>query len=330
MLKIIVDCMGGDNGPTPIIAAIKNFLKEHEDVEVIAVGKLEELQELDGICRIIDAPDVVPMTAGALDVLRLKNSSMMVALRTMKEEGIDAAISCGSTGGFLASATITLKMIPGIKRAALVTAIPSLESGKYMTLLDCGANNENTAEELCQFALMGRLYAQAVHGNLDPKTYLLSNGSEDEKGLPEIKEANRLLREINFPNFMGNIEGRDALLEPEIDVLVTGGYAGNIYLKGIEGTAKMMSSLLKDAFKMNLSTKIGYLFSRKGVNAMKNKMDYKAVGGALLLGINGIVVKAHGNSDAKSFESALNLARKMAASDAVNKIKEGIESEGSK
>lgn len=318
--------MGGDNGPGSIIAAIKSFLVDNKDVEVIAVGKKEELQELEGICRIVDAPDVVPMTAGALEVLRLKNSSMMVALKTMKDEGIDAAISCGSTGGFLASATITLKMIPGIKRAALVTAIPSLETGKFMTLLDCGANLENTAEELCQFALMGRLYAQSVLGNPNPKTYLLSNGSEDEKGLPETKEANKILRENNFPNFMGNIEGREALLSTEVDVLVTGGYAGNIYLKGVEGTAKMISFLIKDAFKTNLSTKIGYLFSRKGINAMRNKMDYKAVGGALLLGINGIVVKAHGNSDEKSFKNALNLARKMAAADAVNKIKEGIES----
>lgn len=330
MLKIIVDCMGGDNGPSPIVAAIKSFLADNKDVEVIAVGRKDELKELEGVCRIIDAPDIVPMTAGALDVLRLKNSSMMVALQTMKEEGIHAAISCGSTGGFLASATITLKMIPGIKRAALVTAIPSLEKGKFMTLLDCGANNENTAEELCQFAIMGRLYSQTVLENSDPKTYLLSNGSEDEKGLPEVKEANKLLREQNFPNFMGNIEGRDALLEPEIDVLVAGGYVGNIYLKGVEGTAKMMSSLLKGAFKTNFLTKIGYLFSRKGINAMSKQMDYKAVGGALLLGINGVVVKAHGNSDEKSFRSALNLARKLAAADVVNKIKEGIESERNK
>lgn len=330
MLKIIVDCMGGDNGPSPIVAAIKSFLADNKDVEVIAVGRKDELKELEGVCRIIDAPDIVPMTAGALDVLRLKNSSMMVALQTMKEEGIHAAISCGSTGGFLASATITLKMIPGIKRAALVTAIPSLEKGKFMTLLDCGANNENTAEELCQFAIMGRLYSQTVLENSDPKTYLLSNGSEDEKGLPEVKEANKLLREQNFPNFMGNIEGRDALLEPEIDVLVAGGYVGNIYLKGVEGTAKMMSSLLKGAFKTNFLTKIGYLFSRKGINAMSKQMDYKAVGGALLLGINGVVVKAHGNSDEKGFRSALNLARKLAAADVVNKIKEGIESERNK
>ncbi|MEA5060977.1 Phosphate acyltransferase [bioreactor metagenome] len=326
MLKIIVDCMGGDNGAKVIVTAIKNFLKSNKEVEVAAVGKKEELAELENICRIIDARDVVPMTAGALDVLRMKDSSMMVALKTMRDEHYDAIVSCGSTGGFLASATITLKMIPGIKRAALVSAIPCQEKGKFMTLLDCGANNENTAEELVQFALMGRLYAQAVLNNKDPKTYLLSNGSEDEKGSPEVKEANKLLRASNFPNFQGNIEGREAVLDPNVDVVVTGGFAGNCYLKGIEGTAKLMGNLIKSAFSMNLSTKIGYLFAKKGVASIKENMDYKAVGGALLLGINGAVVKAHGNSDEKSFYSAMMLAKKIGESKAVEKIKEGVES----
>lgn len=326
MLKIIVDCMGGDQGPAPIVKAIKNFLSENEGVEIIAVGKIDELKELEGICRLIDAPEIVPMTAGALDVLRMKNSSMMTALRTMKEEGLDAIVSCGSTGGFLTSSTITLKMIPGIKRAALVSAVPCQVKGKYMTLLDCGANVENTAEELVQFALMGRLYAQAVLNNPNPSTYLLSNGSEDEKGSPEVKEANKLLRNMNFPNFQGNVEGREAVLDSKVDVVVTGGYPGNIFLKGLEGTAKLMGNLIKDAFKLNLSTKIGYLFARKGVNQIKESMDYKAVGGALLLGINGVVIKAHGNSDEKSFKSALGLAKKIGASKAIEKIKEGIES----
>ncbi|MDR0934806.1 MAG: phosphate acyltransferase PlsX [Erysipelotrichaceae bacterium] len=326
MLRIAVDTMGGDNGSSVIVSAIKNFLKTNKDVEIIAFGKKEELKELEGICRVVDAPDVVPMSAGALEVLRMKNSSMMVALKTMKEEGIDGVVSCGSTGGFLASATITLKMIPGIKRAALVTAVPCQGKGRFMTLLDCGANNENNAEELVQFALMGRLYSKAVLGIEDPKTYLLSNGAEDEKGSPEVKEANKLLRSSNFPNFKGNIEAREALLDSNVDVVVTGGFAGNIYLKGIEGTAKMISGLLKSAFKTNLSTKIGYLFAKKGVDGMKANMDYKSVGGALLLGVNGVVVKAHGNSDEIGFANALVLAYKIASAKALEKIKEGIES----
>ncbi|MFA7385282.1 MAG: phosphate acyltransferase PlsX [Erysipelotrichia bacterium] len=326
MLKIIVDCMGGDNGPAPIVQAIKNFLKTHDDVEITAVGKIDELEELNGLCRLIDAPEIVPMTAGALEVLRMKNSSMLRAIKTMKDENLDAIVSCGSTGGFLASSTITLKMIPGINRAALITAVPCQVKGKYMTLLDCGANIENTAEELAQFAMMGRLYTQVVLNNPNPRTYLLSNGTEDEKGTAEIKEANKLLRSTNFPNFQGNIEGREAVLDSKVDVLVSGGYAGNIYLKALEGTAKLMGNLLKDAFKLNLATKIGYLFARKGVDQIKQSMDYKAVGGALLVGINGIVIKAHGNSDQKGFNSALELAYKLGISKAVEKIKEGIES----
>lgn len=328
MLKIAVDTMGGDNGSKVIVEAIKTFLKENDDIDIIAVGRKDELKDLEGVCEIVDAPDVVPMTAGALDVLRMKNSSMTIAIKLVKEKRADAVVSCGSTGGFLASSTITLKMIPGVKRAALVTAFPLQTRGKFLTLLDCGANIENSAEELCQFALMGRLYSQNVVGIKEPRVYLLSNGGEDEKGTPEIKEANKMLREANFPNFIGNIEAREAVLDPNVDVVVAPGFAGNIFLKSIEGLAKYMSALIKDAFKTNACTKVGYLFAKKGFDDMKAAMDYKAVGGALLLGVNGVVVKAHGNSDARAFGSALKVTKKLLVNHVVENIKEGIGANG--
>lgn len=324
MLKMVVDTMGGDNGSKVVVTAIKNFLKKNNDVEIIAVGKKQELQELEGICEIIDAPDVVPMTAGALDVLRMKNSSMMIALNLIKQGRGDGIVSCGSTGGFLASSTIILKMIPGVKRAAIVTAFPLQKRHNYLTLLDCGANLENSSEELVQFAWMGRLYSQIVVGVSEPNVYLLSNGGEDEKGLSTIKAANKMLRESKFPNFVGNIEAREAILDPNVDVLVANGFDGNVFLKTIEGTAKYMSGLIKKAFKHNLSSKIGYVFAKKGFDELKNSLDYKAVGGALLLGVNGAVVKAHGNSDERSFESALRVLKKLIETNVVDKIKEGI------
>ena len=323
MINLVVDAMGGDNGSKVIVDAIKNFLKDYPDVKITACGKKEELQELEGLCRIIDARDVVPMEAGALEVLRMKNSSMMVALRTMKEEGLDAVVSCGSTGGFLSASTITLKMIPGVKRAALVTCFPTKIKGKKLTILDVGANNENSAEELCQFALMGRLYCQSVFNVNEPALYLLSNGSEEEKGSPEVKEAHKMLKESNFPGFKGNIEGRE-VLDGQVDVVVTGGFAGNIFLKGCEGVAKLLSGMIKSSFKKNLWTKLGYLHVRKGMKEMSETMDYKSVGGAMLVGINGIVVKGHGNSDAYSFYHALRVAKSLAEKDIVNKIKEGV------
>ena len=323
MLHLVVDAMGGDNGSSVIVEAIKNFLKDNKDVQITVCGKQEELQELKDLCRIIDAPDVVPMEAGALEVLRAKNSSMMVAIRTMKEEGLDAVVSCGSTGGFLSASTITLKMIPGVKRAALVTCFPTKIKGHKLTILDVGANNENSAEELVQFALMGKLYAESVFDLDEAKVYLLSNGSEEEKGSPEVKEAHKMLKEMNFPGFMGNIEGREAL-DGYVDVMVTGGFAGNIYLKGCEGVAKLLSGMVKAAFKKNLWSKLGYLHVRSGMKEMQETMDYKSVGGAMLVGVNGIVVKGHGNSDAYSFYHALRVAKSLAEKDICNKIKEGL------
>ena len=322
-MKIAVDAMGGDNGSKPIIDAIKEFKKENQDVEIVVFGKEEELFELSSIAKIVNAPEVVPMEAGALEVLRMKNSSMCKAISTMKEENYDAVVSCGSTGGFLSAATLILKTIPGVKRSALVTAFPTKIKGKKVVVLDVGASNDNSAEELRQFAYMGKAYNEALFNTKEPKTYLLSNGAEEHKGSPLVKETHKLLKEENFPGFMGNMEARD-VLNGDADILVADGFSGNVLLKGMEGVAKMMSSMIKNNFKKNLWTKLGYLHVRKGFKDMSETMDYKSTGGAMLLGINGVVVKAHGNSDAFSFYSALKVAKLMVSYDVVNKIKEAL------
>ena len=325
-MKIAVDAMGGDNGSQPIIEAVKEFLKDNKDVEIVLFGKEEELQEVSSLCRIVNAPDVVPMEAGALEVLRMKNSSMCKAISTMKEENFDAVVSAGSTGGFLSAATLILKMIPGAKRAALVSPFPTKIKGKKVVMLDVGANNENSPEELVQFAYMGKAYYQALFDKKEPKTYLLSNGAEAHKGSPLVKETHALLQSNNFPGFMGNIEARD-VLSGEADLVVTDGFSGNVLLKGMEGVAKMMGDMIKSSFKKNLWTKLGYLHVRGGMKNMSETMDYKSTGGAMLLGINGVVVKAHGNSDAYSFKSALRVAKSMVDFDMVNKIKESLQNE---
>ena len=323
MYKIIVDAMGGDNGSSIVVEAAKKFLEDNKDVELTLVGKKEELASLEGTCRIIDARDIVPMEAGALEVMRLKNSSMMVAIRTCKEENLDAVVSCGSTGGFLSAATLNFKMIPGIKRAALVGPFPTAIKGKKVVILDVGASNENSADELVQFALLGKLYSQAVYGVEKPSIYLLSNGSEEGKGSPEVKAAYKMLKESNFEGFKGNMEARD-VLNGDADILVSDGFSGNVLLKGMEGIAKMMSSMIKENFKKNLWTKLGYLHVKGGFDNMSETMDYKSVGGAMLVGINGVVIKAHGNSDAYSFKNALRVAHQMVEHDVVNKIKESL------
>lgn len=323
MKKIIVDAMGADQGSQVVVEGILAFLETHKDTKITAVGKKEELTALEGKCEIIDAREIVPMEAGALEVIRMKNSSMMVALTTMKEEGYDAIVSCGSTGGFLSASTLVLKNIPGVKRAALMSPFPTHIKGKKAVLLDIGANAENSAEELLQFAKMGRLYSQIAFDVKDPATYLLSNGAEEKKGSPLVKEANVLFRETNFPNFKGNIEARNAL-DGEADVVVADGFTGNIFLKSSEGIAKWMGQMIKDVFKKNLWTKLGYLHVRGGMKNMLETMDYKSTGGAMLLGVNGVVVKAHGSSDGYSVSCALNVANKLIENDLVNKIKVGI------
>ena len=325
-MKIAIDAMGGDNGSKVVIEAIEEFKKDYPDDELIVFGKKEELEELSSICRVVDAPEIVPMEAGALEVIRLKNSSMCKAINTMKEEGFDAIVSMGSTGGFLSAATLILKTIPGVKRSALVTAFPTKIKGKKVVVLDVGANNENSPEELVQFAYMGKAYNEALFGIKEPKTYLLSNGAEAHKGSPLVKEAHKLLLECNFPGFMGNMEARD-VLNGDADILVADGFSGNVLLKGMEGVAKMFGGMIKGAFKRNLWTKLGYLHVRKGFNNISETMDYKSTGGAMLLGINGVVVKAHGNSDAYSFKNALRVAHQMVDYQVVNKIKESLVNE---
>ena len=324
MMNIIVDTLGSDLGSRPIVAAIKTFINKNSDINIIAVGNKEELSSLEGLCEIVHAPDVVPMEAGPLEVMRMKNSSMYVASSLMKERKADAIVSAGSTGGFLSCATLLLKTAPNVKRAALVAPFPTKIKGKKVVILDIGASNENSPEELVQFAFMGELYSKAIFGIEKPKIYLLSNGTEAGKGSPSGKQAYKLLQ--NKEGFMGNIEARNAL-SGEADVIVTDGFTGNIFLKSSEGMAKMMSGMMKSAFKKNLWSKLGYLHVKKGINEMVETMDYKSTGGAMLLGINGVVVKAHGNSDEYSFGCALEVARKLAISNINQKISEGLSNE---
>ncbi len=326
MKTIVIDAMGGDLGSKPIVDAVKHFHEENPSYKLVVTGKQEELSSLSSFAEIIDAPDVVPMTAGALEVMRMKNSSMYKAIEYLKENNADGVISCGSTGGFLSTATIGLKNLPGVKRSALVSPFPTKIKGKKVTMLDIGASNENSPDELVQFALMGSLYAKSIFGVENPKVYLLSNGTESCKGSPTVKEAYKLLENATGINFCGNIEARE-VLSGEADVVVCDGFTGNICLKSIEGIAKMMSGMIKAAFKRNLWSKLGYLHVRKGIKEMSETMDYKSVGGAIFLGINGIVVKAHGNSDAYSFYSAMNIVKKMVEADILNKIKDGVNNE---
>lgn len=319
-MKIVVDMMGGDHGLEATLPALRKFHESHPDVELIAVGDKAKIGEAP--FEVVDAPEALRMDAGVMDVFRDKTSSMAVSIITAKDRGADAVISAGSTAAFLSLATLRLKKMEGILRPALISDFPTLEGGKT-TILDIGASNENTPEELVQFAIMGSLYHKAVHKKESPRVYLLSNGTEEDKGKDVVKQAHKMLKESKEVNFLGNIEARETL-SGDADVIVADGYSGNVLLKSTEGTAKAMSKLIKKAFKKNLLTKIGYLFARSGFKQMSKTMDYKSTGGAILLGINSIAVKAHGNSEPYGFYSALEVAYKGAKGGLLEEIRKGL------
>jgi phosphate acyltransferase len=320
---IILDMMGADKGPAELVEGVKLFLARNPgEYRIVAVGKQEELQGLKGLAELVDAREIVPMEAGARDVLRLKDSSMMKAIDLYESLHADALISCGGTGAYLSAATLKLKLIPGIERAALIVPMPNA-IGKITNVLDIGASNENSAEHLVQFAEMGRLFNQAVYGNQEPRVYMLSNGTEDKKGSPEGKKAFEMLVAKNFPGFKGNIEGRETL-NGDADVIVTDGFTGNIYLKSTEGIFKIMSNEIKKFFKRNLFSKLAYLLAKQGVEQMKHRWDYRTTGGSMLLGLNGVVVKGHGSSDALAFSYAIEMGKKLASANIIESMKKGF------
>ncbi len=325
-MKIVIDMLGGDNGLEATIPGTQEFFKKHKDIELYLCGNEEKLASFANIenCHIVNATHAVAMDVDPLTALKDIDSSLMVGIKTYLENGCDALISAGSTGALLSAATLKIKRLPGVVRPGLITSMPTVIKGKKFVAIDLGANTVNTSEELCQFAVMGSLYYKYLYKyEGQPRVYQLNIGTESEKGSAVNKETYELLKNNKSINFMGNMEGREPLFG-ECDVLVTDGYSGNIFLKTMEGTAKAMSSMLKGIFKKNLKTKIGYLLTKKGVNEMKDMMDYKKVGGAMLVGVNGIVIKAHGSSDTGSFLSALEAAYSLAKEDIVNKFKEEL------
>ena len=322
MVKFVVDMMGGDNGPKPLMEAILKYLEVHKDMKFYCVGKIEELDLIKNNpnIEVIDARDVIAMEDAPMAAIKKKESSMIKAINTFKLEQADAVLSSGGTAAFLTGTTLLLGRLKGVKRPALVSPFPTVIKGQFTTILDIGANSVCTLEEMHQFALMGNVYHKAVFGVDVPKVMTLSNGTEDHKGTPLVQDTNKLLKEEKRINYLGNIEARN-VLHGEADVVVCDGFNGNILLKSIEGTFTVVKNLLKSGFKSNPITMLGYVFSKKVVKNITETFNYKAVGGAMLLGINGVVVKAHGNSDVEGFTGALNVARKMVDKNIIENIK---------
>ena len=325
-MKILIDAMGGDNAP---LAPVQGALEAVKcwNAQVVLVGQEDAIraaakeagyETLPAGVQIVHASEVVDMHDDPANVCRKKkDSSMVVGLRMLSEGQADAMISAGSTGALLSGATLIVKRVKGIRRAAMGPAMPNKAGGKTI-LLDCGANAECTPEFLLQFGIVGTLFAKKSLGIANPRVGLLNIGTEDTKGTPLQKEAHALLTDAHnkgLVNFIGNIEGRDTLLG-EVDVLVCDGFSGNVLLKSIEGTAQFMGSLMKHKiFKRNILSKIGYLFCKPGVDEVMKMMDYREIGGTQFLGVKKPVIKAHGSSDALAFRNAVKQAMDAVGAD---------------
>ena len=334
-MKIILDAMGGDHAPqAPVMGALqaaKDF-----GAQITLVGKGEEIlqvlrdqgiQTLPEGVEIANAEEVVDMHDDPANVIRKKkNSSMVIGLRMLSEGEGDAFVSAGSTGALLSGATLIVKRVKGIRRAAMGPVMPNKAGGKTV-ILDCGANAECTPEFLLQFGIVGSLYAKKYLKVDSPKVGLLNIGTEDTKGTPLQKEAYALLQEAarqGLINFVGNVEARDVPLGA-VDVVVCDGFAGNVLLKSIEGTAMFMGSMMKHKiFKRNAMSAIGYLFCKKGVDEVMKMLDYREIGGTQFLGIKKPVIKAHGSSDALAFRNAVRQAMDAAASDISADLEESL------
>jgi len=333
-MKIILDAMGGDLAPeAPVMGALE--AAKNYGAEITLVGRGEVILEVlkkhgietlpEGI-EIAHAEDVVDMHDDPASVIhKRKNSSMIVGLKMLSDGQGDAFVSAGSTGALLTGATLLVKRVKGIRRAAMAPSMPNKKGGKTV-IVDCGANAECTPEFLLQFGMVGSAYAKNVLGVENPRVGLLNIGTEDSKGGQLQKEAYSLLKqagEKDLLNFVGNVEARGVPLG-EVDVVVCDGFSGNVLIKSIEGTAMFMGSLLKKVFKKNLFSKVGYLLCSSGVKEMMKMMDYREIGGTQFLGIRKPVIKAHGSSDALAFRNAVKQAMEAANADFTEQLAQDL------
>jgi len=310
-MRIAIDAMGGDHAPGAVVEGALQAAREWPDTELILVGDEAVLsgllQERPDNLRVKHASEVIEATdEPAMAVRRKKDSSMVVAGRMVREQEADAMISAGNTGALMATGLLVVGRIKGIERPGLAPMIPTMD-GKGVLALDLGANMDAKPEHLVQYAIMGSIYRNRVHGIPRPRVGLLNVGTEAGKGNELTKAAYPLLEQAPV-HFVGNVEARD-VLNAECDVLVCDGFVGNVLLKALEGTAGAIFSVLKEEFMRSFATKLAAAVLKPGLVRFKQKLDYTEHGGAPLLGVNGLVIKGHGSSDANAIKNAVRQAR---------------------
>lgn len=309
-VKLTIDCMGGDHGPSVTVPAAVNFVRSHPDAHLMLVGiesairaQLKKLKAADNpALTVVPASEIVAMDDPVEVALRKKkDSSMRVALNRVKDDAAQACVSAGNTGALMAVSRYVLKTLPGIERPAIAFALPNPTG--YTTMLDLGANVDCEPQHLLQFAEMGHALVSAVEGKERPSIGLLNIGEEVIKGNEVIKRAGELLRSSTL-NFRGNVEGND-IYKGTVDVIVCDGFVGNVALKTSEGLAQMLSDIIKEEFGRSLLTKVMAVLALPVLLRFKRRVDHRQYNGAALLGLRGLVIKSHGSADAYAFEWAI-------------------------
>jgi glycerol-3-phosphate acyltransferase PlsX len=326
-MRIIVDAMGGDDAPEVVMQGVQDYLKDGP-ADILLVGteaKIKPLMERYRLpparVQLLHASQVIEMDEHPAEAVKAKpDSSMVVGMNLLRGGHADAFMSAGNSGGVLAAALFHLGRIPGIKRPALSTIFPTQTGLTF--ILDVGANTDCKALYLLQFALMGSLYSERVLGVQNPKVSILSNGEEPGKGSMLVQEAFELLKNSGL-NFIGNVEGKD-IPAGMADVVVTDGFTGNVVIKLAEGAAALMLGIIGSEIRSRKVATLGALLAKPAFRAVKRRLDYAEYGGAPLLGVNGVVIIAHGRSNAKAITNAIRVAQRAVDGQIVARIKEGL------
>jgi phosphate acyltransferase len=331
-VRIALDAMGGDHGPAVTIAGAELALAHHPGSEFVVFGNssliaplLDARPQLKAVSRLVHTDIAVRMEDKPSQALRYGRwkSSMWLAIDAVKKGDADMVVSGGNTGALMAMSKFHLKMLPGIDRPAIAALWPTVRGESIV--LDVGASIGADAAHLVDLAVMGSATARILFGHDRPTVGLLNIGVEEVKGLEEVREAGRILREETFPEFdyQGFVEGDD-IGQGKVDVVVTEGFAGNIALKAAEGTARQISQYLKAAMTCSLSAKIGYLFARGAFAQLRERMDPRRANGGVFLGLNGIVIKSHGGADAEGYAAAIEVGHGVVRDELLAKIRAAL------
>lgn len=327
---LAIDAMGGDHAPDAVLDGVEAFAARHPAVRFRLCGDPAKLTaglasrpRAAKASEVVATDKVIPMDMKPAVALRQgRGSSMATALEAVRDGAAQAVVSAGNTGALMALALFTLRAIPGVQRPAIAANWPTMKG--RTVVLDVGAQVEATPTQLIEFAIMGEAFSRAVNGVAAPSVGLLNIGSEDMKGREELREAARLIREGGFPfPFHGFVEGTD-IAYGTVDVVATDGFTGNVALKTAEGTAKLVGGWVKEGLTDGLLAKLGAVLASGSLKKMKARLDPRTSNGGVFLGLNGVVVKAHGSSDGYAFSHAMEVALKMASADFIDAVRERL------